>query len=130
MVKDWLSSLNGTIVLSTIQMLSFIAYAFLEALYFLGQWITGIGTAALMVLVIVTIIGGWIWGLLIAIAGDSRGLIMALVFSSLPALFTLYDLVFYSPVRYGWPLVQIVVWITFLSSLVAIVAIALQLARG
>ncbi len=99
-------------------MLSFIGYAFLESLYFLGQWITVIAAAAAMTLVVISIVGRWMRGLLAAKEGSLGGLIAALAFSIHPTLFTFYDLIFYSPNPYGWPLVQIAVWATFVSCLI------------
>jgi hypothetical protein len=126
-MKTWLTSINRTITLSIIAMLSFIGYAFLESLYFLGEWIQGIPAAAGMTLVVIIVVGGWVWGMIAASGGSRKGLIAMLVFSLLPALFTLYDLIFYSPVTYGWPLVQIAVWVTFVTCVLAAVATAFQL---
>ena len=69
------------------------------------------------------------WGLLAAVGGSRAGLIAALAFGSLPVLITLYDLILYSPIPYGWPLLQIVVWTTFVLCLIAAAAIAFQLSR-
>ena len=113
--------------LSAIAMLSFVGYAFLEAYFFLGQWLPGTTAAAAETLVVVAIVGGWTWGLLAA-AGSSRGGFVAmLVFSLIAALITLYDLVFYSPIPYGWPLLQIVVWTTFVINILAIALVAFQM---
>ena len=117
----------GAITLSSIAMLSFIGYIFLEAYFFLGQWISGITAAAAMTLVVIAIVGGWMWGLLAAVGGSRGGLIAALVFGLLRVLITLYDLILYSPIPYGWPLLQIAVWTTFVLCLIAVIAIMLQL---
>ena len=124
---NWFTSLMGAITLSSIAMLSFIGYIFLEAYFFLGQWISGITAAAAMTLVVIAIVGGWMWGLLAAVGGSRGGLIAALVFGLLPVLITLYDLILYSPIPYGWPLLQIAVWTTFVLCLIAVIAIMLQL---
>ena len=124
---NWFTSLMGAITLSSIAMLSFIGYIFLEAYFFLGQWISGITAAAAMTLVVIAIVGGWMWGLLAAVGGSRGGLIAALVFGLLPVLITVYDLILYSPIPYGWPLLQIAVWITFVLCLIAVIAIMLQL---
>jgi hypothetical protein len=124
---NWFTSLRGAITLSSIAMLSFIGYVFLEAYFFLGQWISGIPAAAGMTFVVIAIVGGWIWGLLAAVGGSRGGLIAMLIFGSLPIIITLYDLILYSPIPYGWPLLQIAVWTTFVLCLIAAIAIALQL---
>jgi hypothetical protein len=128
-MKTWFTSLKGAITLSVIAMLSFIAYAFLVSRYVLEQLTPG-RFAAETTLVVIAIVGGWIWGLLAA-AGDSRGgLRAALACSTLPALFTLYDLIFHSPVPFGWPLVEITVWTTFASCVIAMAAITFQLRQN
>ena len=124
---NWFTSLMGAITLSSIAMLSFIGYIFLEAYFFLGQWISGITAADAMTLVVIAIVGGWMWGLLAAVGGSRGGLIAALVFGLLPVLITVYDLILYSPIPYGWPLLQIAVWTTFVLCLIAVIAIMLQL---
>jgi hypothetical protein len=90
---NWFTSLRGTITLSSIAMLSFIGYVFLEANFFLGQWISGITAAATMTLVVIVIVGGWLWGLLAAVGGSRAGLIAALIFGAIPVPITLYDLI-------------------------------------
>jgi hypothetical protein len=124
---NWFTSLTGAITLSFVAMLSFTGYAFLVSRYVLGELTPGINAAAVETLVVITIVGGWGWGLLAAARGSRSGLIAAFIFSLLPALFTLYDLIFHSPIPYGWPLVQISVWTTFFFCVIAIAAIALQL---
>ncbi|MGB3717028.1 MAG: hypothetical protein WA996_21620 [Candidatus Promineifilaceae bacterium] len=124
---SWFTSLTGAIALSFVALLSFIGYAFLVSRYVLEELTPGITAAAVETLVVIAIVGGWGWGLLAAARGSRSGLIVALAFSVLPALFTLYDLIFHSPIPYGWPLVQISVWTTFVSCVIAIAAIALQL---
>jgi hypothetical protein len=126
-MKTWFTSLNGAITLSVIALLSFIGYALLESRYFLEQWLPGRAAAAAETLFVLALVGGWLWALFAATGGSRGGLIAALVFSLLPTLFTLFDLVFYSPIPYGWPLLQIAVWIAFTSCMLAIVAIALRL---
>ena len=126
---NWLTSLNGVITLSIIAMLSFMGYAFLEALYFLNRWISGRVAAAVMTLFVIAILAVWIWGLLEAVGGSQRGLIAILVVSVITALITLYDIILYSPIPYGWPLVQIAVWVTFIASAIACGVIGWQLWR-
>ncbi|NIM92954.1 MAG: hypothetical protein GTO18_04495 [Anaerolineales bacterium] len=123
----WVTSLKGALTLSTIAMLSFIGYALLVFRYVIDQLMPGIPGAILQTAFVLLLIGGWIWSLYSAILGSRGGLIVVLICTSLPALFTLYDLVFYSPVRFGWPLVQISVWTTFLLCIVAIATLVFQL---
>jgi hypothetical protein len=128
-MKTWFTSLKGAITLSVLALLFFIGYALLESRYFLEQWIPGRAAAAAETLFVLALVGGWLWALFAANGGSRGGLVAALVISFLPALFTLFDLVFYSPIPYGCPLLQIAVWITFTSCVLAIVAIAFRLRR-
>jgi hypothetical protein len=123
----WFTSLKGAITLSVIALLSFIAYAFLVSRYVLEELTPGMLAAVVETLVVVAIVGGWVWGLIAGASGSRTGLIAALVFSLLPALFTLYDLLFNSPIKSGWPLLQIVVWATFFLCGIAVVTVATQL---
>ncbi len=128
-MKTLFEAKNRVIAVSVIALLSFVGYAFLESLFFLGEWVKGIAAAGLMTIVVIAITGGWIWSLLAAKEGRRAGFVAALVFSLFPALFTLYDLVYFSPIPYGWPLLQAAVWITFASNILAIVAITMHLRK-
>lgn len=123
----WVSSLPGTITLSKIALLSFIGYSLLVFRYILEELIPGIPGAVFQTLFVLLLIGAWLWSLFSALSGTRRGLIVALICTSLPALFTLYDLVFHSPIEAGWPLVQISVWVTFVICMPAIAALVYQL---
>jgi hypothetical protein len=87
----------------------------------------GIPSAVWQTLFVLLLMGGWIWSLFSAVSGNKGGLIVALICTSLPALFSLYDLVFHSPIPYGWPLVQISVWATFILCLAAVSGLVYQL---
>lgn len=108
-------------------MLSFIGYALLEFRYFLEQWIPGTKAATLEMLFVLALVGGWQFALLSAYGGKRDGLVAAAILTLIPALITLFDLVFYSPIPYGWPLLQITVWITFIASLIGAAALLVQL---
>jgi hypothetical protein len=123
----WITSLRGAISLSVIALLAFVGYVFLESRYFLEQWLPGVAAAAIETVIVLAIVGGWLWGLMAAVDGSRGALIAVLIFGALPGLMTLYDLILYSPVPYGWPLMQIMVWTTFITSVVATAAVALQL---
>jgi hypothetical protein len=124
---DWVTSLKGTLTFSTIAMISFIGYALLVYRYVIDQLMPGIPGAILQTAFVLLLIGVWIWSLNAANMGSRGALTVVIICTILPALFTLYDLVFYSPVRFGWPLVQISVWVTFVTCVVAIVALVYQL---
>lgn len=123
----WFSSLSGAVSLSIIAMLSFIGYSLLVFRYVIEEIMPGIPGAVLQTLFVLLLIGVWIWSLYSAVTGHKKGLIIALICSCLPALFSLYDLVFQSPIIFGWPLVQISVWTTFILCLASIAALVYQL---
>jgi hypothetical protein len=126
-MRTWLSSIEGFTFLSVVAVLAFIGYAFLESRYFLNDWTPGVGAAALQMVVMLAIVGGWIWGVMAARDGSRAGVTAALVLSAVVAMIGLYDIIFYSPVRYGWPLVQIMLWAIFVTSALALVSSALVL---
>lgn len=124
---SWFTSAKGAIIISTLGLLAFIAYAFLVSRYLLEQLTPGVRVAFLETLVVLVIIGGWVWGLLSASGGNRHGWIFLIISSLLPTMFTLYDLVFYSPIPYGWPLLQIVVWVTFATNTAACIDVIVQI---
>lgn len=123
----WFTSSKTAILLSILGLLTFVAYTFLVSRYVLEEFIPGIKAATIETLIVVTIVGGWIWGLFSATDENHYGWIILLVCSLLPTLFTLYDLAFYSPIPYGWPLLQITVWITFITNTLACIALIIQI---
>ncbi len=123
----WFKSLNGIITLLAIALLSFVGYVFLEARFFLGQWIPGNTAVAIEILVVLTIIGSWLFAFSNIVANKRSGLIIALILSIIVALIALFDLINYSPIPYGWPLLEISVWIMLISNATAIAAISLKL---
>lgn len=126
-MSEWLTSSKGVIQVSIMGLLAFVAYAFLVSRYVLEELMPGVTAALIETLIVLTIVGGWVWGLLSASAGNHSGWIVLFISSLLPTLFTLYDLTFYSPIPYGWPLLQIVVWITFLTNATACIILILRI---
>ncbi len=124
----WFKSLNGIIAFSSIAMLSFIGYVFLEARYFLGQWIPGNTAAAIETLVVLIIAGGWLNAFSNLVIDRRSGLFVALILSVLLAAIALFDLINYSPIPYGWPLLEISVWIMLISNAITVAAISFRLA--
>jgi hypothetical protein len=123
----WISTPKGAITISTVGMLTFVAYAFLVSRYILEELTPGIGAALLETIIVVAIAGSWVWALLSASGNNQSGWIILLVCSLLPTLFTIYDLSFYSPIPQGWPLLQIMVWITFICCALASISVIIQL---
>ncbi len=122
----WFTSLTGTITLSVLAMLSFVAYALFVYRYLIEQLMPGIPGAVVQTAFVLLLLGAWIWSLFAAVGGNRSGLVVALICTCLPALLTLYDLILYSPIPNGWPLLQISVWSTFALSVIALAALAYQ----
>ena len=126
-MSEWLTSSKGAILVSILGLLVFVAYAFLVSRYVLEELTPGISAALIETLIVLVIVGVWVWGLLSASADNQSGWIVLLISSLLPTLFTLYDLAFYSPIPYGWPLLQTVVWITLVTNVAACIAVIVQI---
>ena len=124
---EWLNSSKWAIQVSVLGLLAFVAYVFLVSRFELEELTPGLTSALIETLIVLAIVGGWVWGLLLASADNHSGWIILLVCSLLPTMFTLYDLALFSPIPYGWPLLQIVVWVTFVTNVGACIPIILQL---
>ena len=59
-MKTWFISLNGTLTISALSLLSFIGYTLMEMRYFLAKWIPGDGAVMVETIVILLIVGGWL----------------------------------------------------------------------
>ena len=130
-MKNWLTSLNGTIALSVVALLTFLGRTFLDWRYQYpesdpaGNWDTS------TVLIFLLLIGGWLWGLLSASRGSRGGLIACLIaVLLLDVAFALVTYFIFCPPWtgcQGWPNA----WTWNLSNLIsgalAAVAIASQL---
>lgn len=122
-MKNWFTSLNGAVTLSTLSLLSFIGYALMEMRYFLEKWIPGDNAAAVEMFVVLLIVGGWIQALFAATSSRRGGLTALLAFSVFTALVAPYDVRFFP---LPWP-EQTMVIATFVFSVIAIAALVIQL---
>lgn len=122
-----MTSSKAAILVSILGLLAFIAYALIVSRYVLEELTPGITAALIETLIVLAIVGGWVWGLLSASADNNIGWIVLLICSLLPTLFTLYDLALYSPIPYGWPLLQIVVWVTSVTNAAACIVVVVQI---
>lgn len=114
------------IFLSTLALLSFVGYAFLEARYTLAEWIPGDGAAMIQTFIVILIVGGWVWALLAA-TGDGRlGPIALIVFCAIAALIAIYDSQFLFTTELPWSQ-RIFIVLMFILSVVAIVSQVLHL---
>ena len=130
-MKNRLTSLNGTIALSVIALLTFLGRAFLDWRYQYsesdpaGNWDTS------MALIYILLIGVWLWGLLAAARGSRRGLIGSLIaVLLLDVAFALVTYLIFCPPWtgcIGWPNAWLWNWSNLISGVVAAAAIVFQL---
>jgi hypothetical protein len=124
-MKKLFASLSGAVVLSTLALLAFIGYALMEMRYFLAKWIPGDTAAAVEMLIVLLIVGGWIRAIVTTANRQGSSLTALLAFSIFTALIAPYD-IRYFPLP--WP-EQTMVITTFMISLISIAALALQLGQ-
>jgi len=133
MMKNWLTSLNGTITLSVIAFLTFLGRAFMDWRYEypkqdpVGNWDTP------MALIYLALVGGWLWGLLAAGRGSRRGLIVCLIAALLLDIaLALATIFFFCPPWTdctGWPNAGLWNWSNMISGAIAAIVITFQLRR-
>ena len=129
-MKTWFTSLNGAITLSVIALLSLLARTFVDFQFVFNEFGSSPGQAALTVLMMTALVGGWLWGLLAAARGGRGGLIAALIFSLLlPVGEGIGTLVAFcpSPCQTAWPLMEIANWSNVILGLAAALAVGLHL---
>jgi hypothetical protein len=134
LMTKWVTSLRGAVTLSVIAMLTLIArITGLDALVVLpsemGLREDQVVTIGLFMLGVVVLYGAWIWALLAAARGSRGGVIVALIFSLLTALFGgLYTLVVLcQPGCAAAPVGNVIVWAELIAGLAASAALGLQL---
>ena len=136
-MTKWVMSLRGAVALSVIAMLTLLArLTGLDALVVLpsemGVQEDQVLTVGLFMLGVATLFGAWIWALLAATRGSRGGVIVALIFSLLTAVFGgLYTLVaLCQPGCAAPPVGNIIVWAELITGLAASVALGLELGRS
>jgi hypothetical protein len=133
---DWFTSLNGAITFSIFAFLTMMArIAFLDAM-FVPEFRNMIpedrpASIALMMLVYMVFVGGWVWSMLVAARSSRTGLIVSLIYCLFVALGggLLTLLVFCSDGCAAWPVGNLIVWLNLISGLVASFALGIHLYR-
>jgi hypothetical protein len=135
-MMNWLLSLRGAVTLSVIALLMFLArWLGLDALIVLPHEIgvreDQVLTVAQIMSFTVAFFGVWIWALLAAVQGSRAGIVVALIFSLLAALFSGASVAFLCrPGCAARPLGDIIVWAGLITGLAASVALGAQLGRS
>lgn len=132
-MKNRLTSLNGTIALSVIALLTFLGRAFLDWRYQYPESDPAGNFDTSTALIYMLLIGIWLWGLLTASRGSRGGLITSLVaVLLLDVVFALVTYFIFCPPWtgcVGWPNAWPWNWSNLISGVVAAVALAFQLRR-
>ena len=132
-MKNWFISLSGAITFTVISFLVFLGRAFIDFYYVFAEFGLGVGMVGGAVFIYLALFGGWIWGLLSAVQGNRRGLIVIFGFNLFFLLIiAVGTLVSYcpSPCSTGWPLGEIAIWSSLVAGLVAAVSLGTQIWRG
>lgn len=127
-MKNWFTSLNAAVTLSTLSLLSFIGYTLMEMRYYLEKWIPGDNAAAVEALIMLLIVGGWLRALFVAAGGRRGGLIALLALSGFTVLIVLYDMQFVLFTPMPWP-EQTAIFVMLGLAVLALAALASQLRR-
>ncbi len=131
-MKRWFTSLNGTLCLSIIALLTELWRAFLDFQYEYASVLNGAGEVLLGTLIYTALFAGWAWALLRARRGSRRALIAALIINLLFLLvLPIGSLVAFcpSPCIELWPLFELANWINLVFGLAATATLALQLGQ-
>jgi hypothetical protein len=129
----WFKSLSGAITLAVISLLVFLGRTFIDFYFVYGEFALDIGMIGVTMLFHQALFGGWIWGLLAAVQGNRRGLVVVFGFNLFFLLFiAVGTLVSYcpSPCRTGWPLGEITIWSSFVAGLLAAISLGIQIWLG
>jgi hypothetical protein len=82
-MKNWISSLNGAIVLSLLALLSNVWRGFLDAMFVLPHEYGEEGVLQLAAIIFTLLFAGWAWALFAAWRGSRRGLVAAIAINAL-----------------------------------------------
>ncbi len=127
----WLSSLNGTITLSVIALMSIVGRSFLDARYVLTEDMPNAGKGAIAgwALFVMVLVGGWVWALVAAAQGSRGGLIAALALALFTGLLAgAASLIAFRPIMpSAKPLGDIAIWSNLVFGLLAALSVWLRL---
>lgn len=129
-MKKWFTSFNGAITLTVISLLVFLGRAFIDFYFVFGEFGLSLGMVTVAILVYLALFGGWIWALLAAVKGSSRGVAALFGFNLFFLLFiAVGTLVSYcpSPCSTAWPLGEITNWLSLVVGLLVAIALGFQL---
>jgi hypothetical protein len=129
----WFMSPNGAITFGIFAFLTMMARITFLDVMFVAEFRNMVPedrpvSIALMMLAYMVFTGGWVWSLLSAARGNRTGLIVSIIYSLFVVLYGLLSLlVFCSDGCATWPVGNLVVWLNFISGLVASLTLGIQL---
>ena len=129
-MKTRFLSLQGAVTLSVLSILVFLGRTFIDFYYVYREINMSIGSVSGAMLANMALFGGWIWGLLAAVQGSRRGLATAFGFSLFFLIvIAIGTLVSYcpSPCQTGWPLGEIMIWLSLIFGLLSTLGLGIQL---
>ncbi len=132
-MKNWFTSLNGAITLSTMALLAELWRAFVDFENEYSNFLSGTGQVLLATLIYTALFGSWAWVLVRAMPGSRGALIAALIINLLFLLvLPIGSLVSFcpSPCAELWPVMELANWINLIFGLLATASVALALADG
>ena len=129
-MKTRFLSLQGAVALSILAIIVFLGRTFIDFYYVYREFNMSIGSVSGAMLANMALFGGWIWGLLASVQGSRRGLATAFGFSAFFLIvIAIGTLISYcpSPCQTGWPLGEIMIWLSLIFGLFSTLGLGVQL---
>jgi hypothetical protein len=125
------STWNAALILSVAALLSFLARTFIDYGFVYKDLYPSIRSIAILTLVNLAFIAGWIWALLAASHERRRAMYVLLIYGAVVVLHGVVTLVSLcpSPCPTAWPVGEVVIWSNVLVGFLAVVAIVSSLRR-
>jgi hypothetical protein len=125
------STWNAALTLSVAALLSFLARTFIDYGFVYHGLYPSIRSMAILTLITLVFIAGWIWALLAASHERRRAMYVLLIYAAVVVLQGVVTLVTLcpSPCPTAWPLGEVIIWSNVLMGIATVVAAVLSLRR-
>jgi hypothetical protein len=125
------STWNAAVILSVVALLSFLARTFIDYGFVYPGLYPSIRSIAILTLINLVFIAGWIWALLAASHERRRAMYVLLIYGVVVVLHGVVTQVTLcpSPCPTAWPLGEVVIWSNILAGMLAVIAIVSSLRR-
>ena len=130
-MRPSVSARNAALILSVAALLSFLARTFIDYGFVYQSLYPSIRSMAILTLITLVFIAGWIWALLAASHDRRRAMYVLLIYAAVVVLHGVVTLVTLcpSPCPTAWPLGEVVIWSNVLMGILAVVAVVSSLTR-